>query len=226
MVSMDVLKNSDYFDKMTHSDKIARGLSPNMDRNELIEYYSKRIIPFTKSEQTLINNINMDLDRIIRSKWDSASKIKVRYVKTINLENNLPHTHGNVIFVPEKILKFEYKRLLKIIVHEFVHIFQRLEPIATSEIILKMGYTPVCVRNKLTRYNIRLNPDVNNMIYRNCKGNIEIMVYNQSNPISLMDVHNVVIESNKMEIKDSNNLTEHPFEHMAYLFEDALMSNY
>jgi hypothetical protein len=225
-MTVDILIKSGYFDKMTVSDKIARHLDPGMDIGDLIKHYKHRIIPFTEKEFEIIRRLDTRLKAVLRSKWKKAAHVKnIKYVKTVDLENNLPHTHGNVIFVPYTILSFDFDRLFKIIVHEFVHIFQRMEPISTAHLIKSFGYTPQYKRSIISKdYNIRLNPDTNDIIYSNIDGDIELLVYSSETPTSLLDTHNILLRLDGSVLKImSNSKTEHPYEHMAYALTDKLV---
>jgi len=221
---IDTFVNSGYFDKMSDSDKIARHLHPQMDKEQIIAHYAKRIVPFTETEQRLIQKIDADLKAILNTKWKRAALIKWSYVKTIDLENNFPHTHGNIICIPHTIMGFEYNKLLKVIVHEFVHVFQRMEPIITNRFIEEFGYKPHGQRESYD-YNIRLNPDTNNIIYRNKEGRVELMVYSTESPSSLLDTHNILIYGGDVFKTVSNSKTEHPFEYMAYFLTDMLVDD-
>jgi hypothetical protein len=223
-MAVDILIQSGYFDKMSDSDKIARHLDPAMNIEQLVAHYRNRITGFTETEKRLINKMDTQLKALLNSKWKHAAKITFSYVKTRDLENNLPHTHGNIIFVPQAILSFEYNRLFKIIVHEFIHIFQRMQPILTMKLIKDFGYTPQYKRDKLSDYNIRLNPDTNDILYSNDDGFIEIMVYSSLTPSSLLDTYSILYHSDGRVLKTrADSKTEHPYEHIAYVLTDKLI---
>lgn len=221
---IDTLIQSGYFDKMSASDKIARHLDPKIDKKQIIKHYTERIVHFTKAEHKLIRKLDMDLKEILNTKWKKAATIKWSYMKTIDLENNFPHTHGNVILIPQPLMGFEYNRLLKVIVHEFVHVFQRMEPILTSRYIEWLGFKPHSKREAYD-YNMRLNPDTNNIIYCNEEGCVELMVYSNASPTSLLDTHNIRIDGGDVFKIKSDSKTEHPYEYMAYYLTDMLVDS-
>ena len=220
---MDHVLQSGYLERMTQSDKIARGLS----HVNLVKHYTTAIVPFSSSENAIIDLLRTRLITVLRAKWPRALDIEYECVKIIGIENDFPHTHGNCIFLPERLFAQPFDRLFKTFVHEFVHVYQRTRPLDTHALVSAWGFKPTGHREHYaSRYNMRLNPDVNELIYQNSTGNIEVMVYNSITPESLLDTHNVVIHQNGDVMETSADCrTEHPYEMMAYTLADVLVDN-
>lgn len=214
----------EYINKMSRSDKIARGFSPTATVFEIKNSYNKAIRPFTEKEKILINKMQKDLNKLLDNKWRNASNIPYECIKTVGIENDFPHTHGNIIFLPEKCFQTSYERLFKICVHEFIHVFQRTRPELTNILVERLGYRTICSRNDILQsYNLRLNPDIDDNIYMDKNGVVEIMVYSSDNPKSLVDTSNMRIDQCNVEKMYSNSICEHPYEYIAYNLTDVLI---
>lgn len=215
---------------LSPSNLIARGFHPTTSLSELESYYVTRITQtFSDIEMKNLKKLDNRLKSLIATKWPFAAHITYDYYKTLdNLENGFPHTHGSSIFLPQRMLS-NNSLTLKTMVHEFIHVFQREYPIKTHELLTHWGYEPICYMSQyLNVRRIRLNPDVNNLIYKDSNNNIEFMEYNNAEPTSLTDVYNVRIQNatyNKKEIRRErpSSRHEHPFEYMAYTLSEILV---
>lgn len=194
-----------YYKSFSELDMKARNI------NNLDEYYEK-IKKSCITPNSFIRNI---LDRAVlicdkkikKYKIDGfdgekCSKIKwiIGMVKNNEYENGFPHTRGNVIVIPVHLL--EKDNFIKTMIHEKIHIYQKLYPNDINIYLDKYGFTKFIPKTS----DIRANPDLDNWIYKNKDGEIMKKIYNQ-NPKSLSDVKTF----------PSNNLkNEHPYEWMAY----------
>lgn len=122
----------------------------------------------------------------------------------IKYEDNMPHTRKNIIFLPKLVLNYSKQKLIELLIHEKIHIYQRYNSQLFDKVISDMGYRIVdkCKLNNIKL--LRANPDINNNIYYNKKSkNILMYRYNSTSPSSIND--NKIIS-----------LYEHPYEHIAY----------
>jgi hypothetical protein len=205
---------------------LARGLRHGISYTELEFYYVSRISnEFDEDELRLLDELEKGLKQILKSRWPGAVHISYDFYKTWdNLENGFPHTHGTSIFIPEHMLKNK-SITLKTMVHEFVHVYQRTNPVKTHNLLSHWGYTPVChvAQFRKNNYLLRANPDLNDLIYMDKEGNIEFMKFTSCTPSSILDVTNVKIGGEHSTVRDS--IHEHPFEYMAYTLSEILMGD-
>jgi hypothetical protein len=129
-------------------------------------------------------------------------------------EGGFPHTRFDIIFLPLDLLLYaDDKSLIKTLIHEKIHLLQRLYP---DNKLLKTFLN----ENNFNKYmlltdmrksypKIRSNPDLDNYVYSN-NNKFFICEYTKDYPTNLMDV-----------IQDSS--TEHPFEIMAYQISEDLI---
>jgi len=219
---MDHIVRSGYLDRMTSADLVARGLSPSDD---LRARYAAALQPMTPQEEAIVARLRGHLAALLRAHWRRASNVEYQVEKTLGIENEFPHTHGSCIFLPQRLFVQPFDRLFKTFVHEFVHVYQRTRPIDTNALLNAWGFKPAALRERCVRdHNLRLNPDVNDIIYKDAKGHVELMVYNSDTPKSLLDAHNVVIEfDSSVRIGAADSRKEHPYELMAYTLADVLV---
>ena len=170
------------------------------------------------------NNISNILDKITVLADEKIKKIKTKEFdgkKAANIqwiigiisgkkyEYGLPHTRNLIIVIPENILNNK-KTLLRVLIHEKIHIYQKMYPEDTNNWIKNNGFIEYKLRTKDD--NIRANPDINNYIYKNNKNNVLMATYNEL-PLTINDVTYHPINNYK---------SEHPLELMAYTLEDLI----
>jgi len=120
-------------------------------------------------------------------------------------EDGFPHTRSNIIFLSPVILNYSNSELIKTLIHESVHIYQRYNKETIDKYLYKNGYSISRLKDKNSK--IRANPDLDNYIYKSRDGKELIAYYKTDNPKGIGDV--VIIEG------------EHPFEVMAYEYGEA-----
>jgi len=119
-----------------------------------------------------------------------------------NYEEGMSHTRMNIVFLSPNVINNTEDELIKTLIHESVHIYQRYNIDKIKEYLDENNF--IISRYKPKNSLIRANPDLDNIIYKD-KNNIELVAYYSSeNPKSLND------------ITLKNYLYEHPFEKMAY----------
>jgi predicted metallopeptidase len=208
--------------------------------SEYINFIKNSAAPFTYSDREILDKCTKIADELLRKvKIDSISKEKnLNYSKYINYkdiatikwvisktsaedsedkiyryEEGLPHTRKNIIFLSTKVLNYSEDELIKILIHEKIHIYQRYNEKLFKNIINNMGYTEVSINDISTntlKY-IRANPDLDKKIYKNINdGNLMLCLYSSDRPNGINDVL----------IKDYS--SEHPYEKIAYEISDYI----
>jgi hypothetical protein len=121
-------------------------------------------------------------------------------------EEGFPHTREDIIFISTNLVNKldDEKQIVNTIIHEKVHIFQRLnKTLMEKQIIPAMGYILSSASDKLVKSR-RSNPDINNSVYYDpITENNVIFSYRSEKPTSINDVNAV-------------QGIEHPYEKMAY----------
>ncbi|NDD31695.1 MAG: hypothetical protein EB084_25885 [Proteobacteria bacterium] len=117
-------------------------------------------------------------------------------------ENGLPHTRGSVIFLCPDTTPEDDDALTNLLVHEKVHVFQRLAPDYTDAYIRARGYERTRTRRADYSELVRSNPDLDEWVYTDADEGPIAALYTSATPASITDV----------------DMTghEHPFEAMAY----------
>jgi len=120
-------------------------------------------------------------------------------------EEGLPHTRANIIFLSTKVDETP-ERLAKLLVHEKVHLYQRMYPEHMMQMLQNNGYMRWKQRFGVPR--IRANPDLDPYIYIEPKTQAPMLaVYKSDKPTGIEDV----------EIK--HHVKEHPYEEIAYMMD-------
>jgi hypothetical protein len=184
------LQVSQYFNRFNKIDLDVR----NLNNVNILETYLDNINDFNIKEKYIINNnVRSILDNISEeNKKKFLFNNKWRFVMFENLENNFPHTHSNMIFLPKFMLK--NKLDTETLIHEKVHIYQRFYPNVFHQLYTK--YWHFQKRNIKNIYLIdnisRSNPDGidNNWVFTYKNINIILISLFNDNPRSLGDVTN------------------------------------
>ncbi len=188
------LQVSEYFNRFNKIDLDVR----NLNNVNILDTYLDNIEELTIKEKYRINNtIRSILDNL-----DEKNKKLFLYsnlwrlLKFNNLENNFPHTHSNMIFLPSHMIESNLltPQNRETIVHEKVHIYQRFYPQ-----VFRQLYTKYWHFQKRTIKNIyliddisRSNPDGvdNNWVFTYKNINIILISLFNDTPQSLGDVTN------------------------------------
>ena len=207
-----------------------------LSKEEYIYIIKNSATSFTNNDKDILNKCIERADELLRSVkiYNISNENNLSYTKNFNFndlanikwvlsltssensdnnliggyEEGLPHTRKNVIFLSNKILNYPEDELIKILIHEKIHIYQRNNEELFKIIVENMGYTEVSNITEIS-YNtikhIRSNPDVNRKIYKNQNtGKFMLCLYNSDKPNGINDV----------DLKDYS--LEHPYEKIAY----------
>ena len=214
-----LMKNVEFVDKETliqmlinDNDNFYKYFFPNdykvRNINNISEYKNRIISSVVNLNQEEKNKVIQCCNDIVDKKYSWFDNVKFNDIKwkigsTSGklYENGLSHTRNDVIIISkEYINKSSIKELTRTLLHEKVHIYQKLYPVDVDKFLDFYKFKKLKIRDGSD--NTRANPDVDQWIY--VDGNN--MVYKAeyiSNPKSLGDT------------KSRNQLYEHPFEKMA-----------
>jgi len=140
---------------------------------------------------------NINFKKIADIKW-VLSKTEGNYY-----EQGYPHTRLNMIFIsPDVIHHYEVTRIM---VHEKMHVFERLFPDEMKVWIEAEGYKPY---KKFSEYPMgRSNPDLDGMVYLDKNGRETLAQFKNNNPSGIDDATYLAGKDWK---------EEHPNETLAY----------
>ena len=217
-----------YVAKLSPIDLYARKVSSNEEYINIIKgeatHFNKgdKLIldKCTKKADELLRNININTisseSNLDYSKYLNYKDIaNIKWVLAITRNDNgskyedgLSHTRKHVIFLSQDVLNYSEDEIIKLLIHEKIHIYQRNNEALFKTIIYNMGYAESTDGQEISqdklRY-VRSNPDVNNKIYKNIHtGELMICLYSSDKPKNINDI---IIEKYSME---------HPYEKIAY----------
>lgn len=217
-LSIFLINDKDNYHKSFHKkDLTVRNISSINEYNEKIQHsvcdfslYQKEKVMFCvdKLNNTLVN-INepwFNGKKAIQTPWKFGS------IRGSEYENGLPHTRGDVIILPQIALdNYNYSELTKLILHEKIHIYQKMYPRDVENYIQHNHFYKFKKRSEFM--DSRANPDLNEWIYNDSSNKTFVAVYN-SNATNISDV---------TFYPNNNNNEEHPFEKMAYEMSETIM---
>ena len=216
-LSSFLISDKDNYHKSFHEKDFIVRKVPNINKyNEKIQnstsdfslYQKEKVIYcIEKLNKTLINVKYpwFDGKKAIQTPWKIGSVMGTAY------ENGLPHTRSDVIILPQVALdNYSQHDLTKLILHEKIHIYQKMYPKEIENYIQHNNYYKFKKRSEIT--DSRANPDLNEWVYNDSNNNTFIAIYN-SNPKNISDV---------TFYPNNNNNEEHPFEKMAYDMSETI----
>jgi hypothetical protein len=205
------------------------------NKNEYFKKYLSGYQTFTMEQKKILLNIVNIIEKKIY-KYNNFKNIKWVFVKIdTNLENSYPHTIENVIVLSNNFFYNSTSSQINTIIHEKVHIYQRMYPEYINILYKNWGFNKVEDDIDID-YN-RNNPDIK--YYYSYNNNLLIQLY-MNNPIDLNDSNTYLIdlENNNKIIINSNiikqynlpdisiNKLEHPNEMMAEIISLYLTNSY
>jgi hypothetical protein len=226
----NITNSSEYFNNMNSYDLQVR---KSNNKNEYFKKYQLGYQTFTMEQKNILLNIINIIEKKI-NKYKNFKNIKWVFVKIdTDLENSFPHTIENVIVLSNKFFYSSTNRQINTIIHEKVHIYQRMYPEYINILYKNWGFDKVEVD---IDYN-RNNPDIK--YYYSYNNNLLIQLYT-NNPRELYDSNTYLINlenNNKIIINNdiikqynlpdiSINKLEHPNEIMAEIISLYLTNSY
>ena len=217
------VNESEYFKIMNNLDLKVRHAS---SKNDYKTIYVDNLQDFTRDEKyilvTLIKNININLDQ-----FNKIFSIPWKLTKTSTvIEMGFPHTIADVIVLSDTFFKLPSQQQLITLLHEKIHIFQRLYPLETHELITNIWKFEI--KQKASKFDEiqRNNPDNNSLTY-GMKDFYILQVYHDDNVTNIAQSRPVKVNQNTLETSplDERDLElmfhidikqlEHPYEIMA-----------
>ncbi len=196
----EVINKSPFFDRMTIYDLHARHVKT---KEEYKKRYLLSLKPFTQEEKEELTRKTREIDNAIHEKMPLLAEIPWKFAKTDHsIEMGYPHTLEDYIIltsVPS----------ISTLLHEKIHVFQRLYKHETEELIRNYGFHKYGLYSDLPL--ARNNPDIDEFVYSR-NGQIIYQKYNSTSPNDISD--------SKVTIPGEY---EHPYEHMAYTLQRQLL---
>lgn len=202
-----VLKNNTkFYDSLTIYDLISRGVST---KEEYIEKIKDVVENFDKEDEDKIKRLIKKANKYFKSinyEWFNgkiAAEIPWKFGTTLSTsyEKGFPHTVNDIIILNKNFIKKETdSEILKTIIHEKVHVYQK---IIGAESYLSY-HKFVKIKKKGTLDLIQANPDTDEYIYFNLNNKIKYELLYTNNDINDIEMYKY----------------EHPFEEMAYRIEN------
>jgi hypothetical protein len=227
-----ITNSSEYFNNMNNYDLQVR---KSKNKNEYFNKYQSGYQTFTMIQKNILLNIVNIIEKKIY-KYNNFKNIKWVFVKIdTDLENSYPHTIENVIVLSNKFFYSSTSSQINTIIHEKIHIYQRMYPEYIHILYKNWGFNKVEVDINID-YN-RNNPDIK--YYYSYNNNLLIQLYT-NNPRELYDSNTYLIDlenNNKIIINNdiikqynlpdiSINKLEHPDEMMAEIISLYLTNSY
>lgn len=180
------------------------------------EEYLNRIVgaslDFTPAQKERFNKACVAADEFFQAQkkqdmFKPEDMVEIPWVfaltKGQEYEDGLPHTRANIIFVSSDIEE-HLDALTRTLIHEKMHIYQRMYPERMTQWLEKHGYGRW--KQRLGEPRIRANPDLDPWIYIDPTSRQPMAAFYVSDkPESIRDVY----------LSDLG--FEHPYERMAYL---------
>jgi len=204
--------SDNYLSNLSSADLFARNVNNINDyKNNIIN----NIYNLSKKEKKRLYNLYNTSNNILSKKYIDIANVKCKIaITTKNIyENGLPHTRSNIIFLSNNMLDYSDVEIIKTLIHEKIHIFQRYNPYHKYiiDFLDNNGFKRFMKRNEYIKTYplLRSNPDLDEWIYID-KFNTLSCSYNSNKPKSITDVN-------------CNQLNEHPFEMMAYDITNSII---
>jgi hypothetical protein len=203
-----------YYDTFQEMDKKARKIKS-------IEEYTNRIQKsvsyFTYEEKERIKQCMESIYHYfegVHYTWLDGAKLnripwKIGIFNGYDYENGLPHTREDVILLcRDRFAKYSEGELARTLIHEKIHIYQKMYPEDTERFKKEYGYKRMNLR--MLDKNIRANPDLDPYVYQDKDNKINACYYHPTAD-TIEDVYYSPQNTQKYE---------HPHEYMAIWIEN------
>ena len=165
-------QNKIHYFKLLHKCKGINFHTRNIHDKQLIKHYTDSIMDFTDSEKEYIRTLVLKYLALIKNKGFPLDILSHwHFVKCKYIENNYPHTHDDLIFLPISLLnyaKHNEKSFMTTLFHEYCHVLQRKHEHVFKD--LYTNYWPFHLADEVIGSdqlicNTRLNPDTKDLNY-------------------------------------------------------------
>jgi hypothetical protein len=225
-----VTKSSDYFNNMNTYDLQVR---KSNNKNEYLKRYQLGYEPFTMEQKKKLLHIVSIINNNI-NKYTNFKNIKWTFVKIdTHLENSFPHTIENVIILSNNFFNGSIESQINTIIHEKVHIYQRMYPEYINILYTKWGFrkTDININNNRNNPDLKYNYSYNNNLLIQLYNNDPYELYDSNTYlINLENNDKILINNNIIKQYDLPNISisklEHPNEIMAEIISLYLTNSY
>lgn len=227
---------SSFFKGLTAIDLKARHVKSQLPRDYAFDYVNS-YTEFTQENKDKITQA-MSLIRVHLAEYSKVLNTRWKFVKVSNnMENNYPHTIGDMIVLNDVVMQSELEQFVKTLIHEKFHVLQRMYPLYFQELYKTLEFSKITLRSKPQQQ--RSNPDLDTSIYiHEPSQTIPIQLYTNSSPSSLAQSSPQLLDDNGYVIahKQINNKLfglptsfycqlEHPAEISACLLTEIITNN-
>ena len=207
----NVFKNIDYFNSMNSTDKHVRNIK-TQNKSEIIKQYMLSIMNIDEQLKIKIRHVINEIENTVSMSLFHTIPWKIVVFK--NIENNYPHTHKDIIFIPYSMIDnlSNYKDTL---VHEKVHVLQRKKADMFKDLYKNYWHTHKVNLSKgnhdIIYSYLRANPDTdtNNWVfmYNNKRIIFKAMYKENASHLGDVDYIGLFLDSNNNVI-DKKGLTD------------------
>jgi len=212
-----LIKDKDNYHKSFHEKDLAVRKVSNIDEyNEKIRKSTSDFSLYQKEKIIVcVEKLNNTLVKVKYPWFDGKKAIQTPWkfgsINGTGYENGLPHTRSDIIILPQVALdNYSSQELTKLILHEKIHVYQKMYPNDVENYIQYNKYYKFKKRAEIV--GSRANPDLNEWTYNDSSNKTFVAIYN-SNPTNISDVK---------FYPNNNNSEEHPFEKMAYEMSETI----
>ena len=219
-----IVDSCDYFNSLNKYDLYHRGCDHH---EQYILLYKSSYIPLNYYEKSLIylQSCMLNLPKKLRIKYKI---VRVKFDKL--LEMSFPHTINNVIILNDRYFTDDYDQQCNTLIHELLHIYQRIYPNDIERLINKMGFYKINNNQKqlIDELNLPIanSSDMNDVYYCIINDNIYIlhMIYKN------YELHDICIDQyGNITYVDFNSMLSqqgHPYEITAEVISRLLTNTY
>jgi hypothetical protein len=211
------IKDSDkYIEKLTNYDLMS------LNATSKDNYLQKSInvaSNFTDTEKNKLSEATQKADEYFLSMNDipyidkyKLANMKWNFSKTLrrDYEAGYPHTREDTIFLPEEILNIPMKDLTRTLIHEKVHVYQRLHH---DDFLKWTEYNDYKRFKRFEDYPMRRsNPDLDGIVYLDKTGKETLAMFNTLTPKS-------IDEATYPQPGKYGYMSESPIETLAYFID-------
>ncbi|MEE3370018.1 MAG: hypothetical protein VX346_11795 [Planctomycetota bacterium] len=132
--------------------------------------YANKVLDFTEAEKVLLTDLVRRLRALIGPVWPAVSRLPWHFLKVDGTFcKGMAHTRGLAIFLSGRYLErmsTDKNFGLKLLLHEKLHVIQRLNRARFETLYQAYGFAPVTLANgELKRLNAAQNPDALNVTW-------------------------------------------------------------
>lgn len=196
-----------FFDRMTDADLKARASSSRWGYRMK---YATSMRPLTDKQRKNLTNMLDEINNMIRP-FAKLRDMPWKFIKVgDHIENGYPHTINDYIVINDKFFRNSRSDMMRILIHEQVHVFQRAFPEETRSYITNvLGFQRVDERNikdKTLLAKRRNNPDVSGL-YAYHGRFVPLQLYEDDRPVDI--AHSQLRLYDLIHSKITNNTLEY-----------------